>query len=412
MIETHNTFYKSLKSPTHSPSHPKLHYPNIIPTQSFFPPTMAATQREPEEETHIEVDVLEAIFSLVPLIELVPACRVSKAWNHAVFSSLTHLKQIKPWLIILTQTTRASRVVTEHAYDPRSHAWLQIKHQPLITKAGEFPTVRSSHSTLLYTLTPSEFTFSIDALHLEWHHASSPRVWRTDPIIARVGSHVVVAGGACEFEDDPLAVEMYDMESCDWVRCQSMPEKLKNTSASTWQSVSVVGETLLVTEKDSGVTYSFNTIAMKWEGPYYLRPDQSVFYCVTGTLSEKLMVVGLVGEAGNVREVKLWVVKDGLVSGMKEIGLMPKEMVEKLKGDSEFGSVEVIWVGDFVYLRNTLVLEELVVCEVMNGSLCDWRSVRNVAVDGGTRMVFCGGDVCIEDLQKAVLSEKRKFCMK
>jgi len=374
---------------------------------------MVAIKREPKQEAPIHGDVLEAIFSFVPLINLVPSCHVSKSWNKTVFSSLTHVRQIKPWLIILPQTSRASRVTTAHAYDPRSHAWLQItKHQPLINKSNEIPAVRSSHSTLLYTLSPSEFTFSLDALHLEWHKAPSPRVWRTDPIVARVGNCVVVAGGACDFEDDPLAVEMYNMESRGWITCQSMPMILKTSSASSWLSVAVVGETMLVTEKNSGVTYTFNTKKMKWEGPYNLRPDESVFYTVAGTISEKLTVAGLVGEAGNVREVKLWAVKEEIGSGMEEIGSMPKEMVEKLKGDSEFGSVEAIWVGNLVYLRNTLVLDELVVCEVVNGSLCEWMSVKNAAVDGGTRMVFCGGDVKMEDLHKAVMSEKQTFCMK
>ncbi|GAU33805.1 hypothetical protein TSUD_221430 [Trifolium subterraneum] len=377
---------------------------------------MVATQiRESKKEAPIHGDVLEVIFSLVPLIELVPSCHVSKSWNKTVFSSLTHLKQIKPWLIILTQPTRAkcSRVNIAHAYDPRSHAWLHITtHQPLIDKTREISTVRSSHSTLLYTISPSEFSFSLDALHLEWHKAPSPRVWRTDPIVARVGTRVVVAGGVCEFEDDPLAVEMYDMESRNWVMCPSMPTMLRNMSASTWLSVVVVGEVMYVTDKNSAMTYSFNTITMNWDGPYNLCPNESVFYSVTGILSEKLTVTGLVGEPGNVKEVKLWRVNEELGSGMEEIGSMPKEMVEKLKGDSEFGSVEPVWVGNFVYLRNTLVLEEIVVCEVVNGNLCEWRSVKNAAVDGGTRMVFCGGDVNMEDLHKAVMSEKQTFRMR
>ncbi|CAK8537061.1 unnamed protein product [Lathyrus sativus] len=369
---------------------------------------MVPPHKSPEEEAPIHGDVLEAIFSLVPLIHLVPSCHVSKAWNSAVFSSLRHIKQIKPWLIILS-----SRVKIAHAYDPRSDSWIKITyHQPLINKPRPISTVRSSNSTLLYTLSPSEFTFSLDALHLDWHQAPAPRVWRVDPIVALFGTRVVVAGGVYDFEDDPLAVEMYDMESRrGWIMCPSMPAMLKSASASTWISVAVVGEKMYMTEKNSGLTYSFDSVTMIWEGPYDLRPDENVFYSVTGTLSEKLTVAGLVGEAENVREVKLWAVKEELGSGMEEIGSMPREMVEKLKGDSEFGSVEVVWVGNFVYLRNTLVLDELVMCEVVNGKVCEWRSVKNAAVDGGTRMVFCGGDVRMEDLQKAVLSEKQTFCM-
>ncbi|QCD90652.1 Kelch-type beta propeller [Vigna unguiculata] len=360
------------------------------------------------EEAPIHGDILEAILSHVPLIHLVPICHVSNSWKRAVSSSLAHLRPIKPWLIVLTQSPRASHVTKLHAYDPRSDVWLEIKNH----MCPHSSPVRSSHSSLLYTLTPAEFAFSLDALHLNWHHAPSPRVWRTDPIVARVGSRVVVAGGACEFEDDPLAVEMYDVESRAWETCPSMPALLKDSTASSWLSVAVTGEVMHLTEKHSGVTYSFDTVSKKWEGPFDLRPDESVFNCVTGTLGERLMVAGVVGEFGNVRGVKLWEVRGGLGSGMVEVGEMPKEMVWKVMGDSELGSVEVTWIGDFVYARNTSVPEELVACEVVNGVGCEWRSVRNGAVSHGARMVACGGNVCMEDLQRAVMSGTRTFCVK
>ncbi|KAK7307230.1 hypothetical protein VNO77_40105 [Canavalia gladiata] len=363
-------------------------------------------------EAPIHGDILEAIFSHVPLIHLVPVCHVSKAWKCAMSSSLAHVRPIKPWLMVLTQSTRSSHVTTVHAYDPRSDVWVEIKHYPSIDHMPHASPVRSSHSTLLYTLSPAEFTFSTDALHLDWHHAPSPRVWRTDPIVARVGQRVVVAGGACEFEDDPLAVEMYDAESRAWFTCQSMPALLKGSTASTWLSVAVAGDMMHVTEKHSGLTYSFDPTTGTWKGPFDLRPDPSVYYCVTGTLRKRLMVAGVVAEAENAKGVKLWAVRGELGSGMEEVGEMPKEMVRKLMGGWELGSVEVTWIGDFVYVRNTLESEELVMCEVVNGVCCEWRSVRNVAVNDGKRMVVCGGDVCMEDLQRAVLSENRIFCLK
>ncbi|KAG5067900.1 hypothetical protein GLYMA_01G028800v4 [Glycine max] len=364
-------------------------------------------------EAPIHGDILEAIFSHVPLIHLVPASHVSNSWKRAVSSSLAHVRPIKPWLIVLTQSLRHSHVTTLHAYDPRSHVWLQIKN----TARSHASPVRSSHSTLFYALTPSEFSFSLDALHLKWHYAPSPRVWRTNPVVARVGSRVVVAGGACEFEDDPLAVEMYDVNSQAWEACPSMPALLKSSTASSWLSVAVAGEIMHVTEKHSGVTYSFETISKTWKGPFSLRPHESVFHCVTGTLGERLMVAGLIGKVGNVKGVKLWEVRvrGGLGSGMEEVGEMPKEMVRKLFSGSELGSVEVTWIGDFVYVRNTSEPEELVLCEVLNhlnGVGCEWRSVRNAAVRCGARMVFCGGSVCMEDLQRAVMSENPTFSMK
>ena len=80
------------------------------------------------EEAPIHGDILEAIFSHVPLIHLVPASHVSNSWKRAVSSSLAHVRPIKPWLIVLTQSLRASHVTTLHAYDPRSHVWLQINN--------------------------------------------------------------------------------------------------------------------------------------------------------------------------------------------------------------------------------------------------------------------------------------------
>ncbi|KAL9325327.1 hypothetical protein ACSQ67_005972 [Phaseolus vulgaris] len=274
--------------------------------------------------------------------------------------------------------------------------------------------LRASHSTLLYTLSPCEFAFSLDPLRLHWHHACPPRVSRIDPIVARVGPRIVLAGGACDFEDDPLAVEVYDMESRAWTRCQSMPAILKDSSASTWLSTAVVGERMYVTEKNSGVTYSLDCNTMTWNGPLEVRPDRSVFHCVTGAIGGRLMVAGMVGEAEKVEEVKLWEVKGELALESElgywceELAAMPKELMVKIMGT---GSIEVNWIGNSVYFQNLWKAEEIVVCEVgNNGGSCEWESVRNVTVSDVSRMqrtVFCGAHVGLQDLKKAI----NKNCM-
>ncbi|TKY58669.1 F-box/kelch-repeat protein [Spatholobus suberectus] len=367
---------------------------------------------EDDREAPIRGDILEAIFSHVPLIHLVPASHVSNTWKRAVSASLRHVNPAKPWLTVHTQSPRAPHVTNTFAYDPRSRAWLEI-HAP---HPNHSAALRASHSTLLYTLSPSEFAFSLDPLRLKWHHARAPSVWRTDPIVARVGNSFVVAGGASDFEDDPLAVEVYDLQSRAWSRCESMPEMLKRSTASTWHSVALAGEKMHVTEKSSGVTHSFDCATMTWQGPYDLRPDENVFYCVTGTIRGRLMVAGMVGDNENVSEVKLWEVKGELGLGSElgfwceEFGAAPKEMVVKLMGADgcscgAVGSIEVNWIGDFVYFRNRTEPEEMVVCVVGSGGGCEWGSVRNVTVNDASRMgrmVFCGGHVGVEDLQRAI----------
>ncbi|CAK8561987.1 unnamed protein product [Lathyrus sativus] len=366
--------------------------------------------QEKELEAPIHGDILEAILSHVPLIYLLPASHVSNHWNSAVSSSLRHVNPVKPWLTVHTQNHRTPHVIKSYAYDPRSLTWIEI-HAPQINHTS---ALRSSHSTLLYTLSPKEFT-SVDSLHLEWNHAPPPRVWRVDPVVAQVGNCIVVAGGACDFEDDPLAVETYDIDSRIWMRCESMPEMMKDTTASTWLSVAVAGEFMYVTEKNSGMMYSFDCKTMTWQGPYNLRREESVFFSVTGTVRDRLVVVGIVGDAENVKGVKIWEVKKEFGFETMELCAMPKEMVEKLRGESEselLNSIELVCIGDFVYVYNPSEPEEMVVCEVFNGGGCEWRSVRNKAVNDGTRIgrvVLCGGgDVRLEDL-KSVVSGKCKF---
>ncbi|KAG4936043.1 hypothetical protein JHK85_050962 [Glycine max] len=373
---------------------------------------MATCIDEREDKAPMHGDILEAIFSHVPLIHLVSASHVSHEWKRAISTSLRYVNPAKPWLTVHIQSPRAPHVTATFAFDPRSREWFEI-HAP---SPNHITALRASHSTLLYMLSPREFTFSLDPLRLTWHHARPPRVWRTDPIVARVGSHIILAGGACDFEDEPLAVEAYDTESLAWLRCEPMPEILKGSTASTWLAVAVSGDKMHVTEKKSGVTYSFDCGTMTWQGPYNLRPSENVFYCVTGTIRGRLMVAGLVGDAENVKEVKLWEVKGELGLGLRywceEIGAIPKEMVVRLvmgEGDcccccwGVVGSIEVHWVGDYVYFQNRMEME-MVVCEVVNGR-CEWWSVRNVAgndVSRMGRMVFCGGHVGLEDLKRAI----------
>ncbi|XP_028770095.1 F-box/kelch-repeat protein At1g23390-like [Neltuma alba] len=375
-----------------------------------------ATEPEREAEAPIHGDILESILSHVPLIDLAPVLHVSKSWNRAASSSLAHLNPIKPWLMVYTHTSRTPHVITTHAYDPRSRAWVEIREP-----SSARPTVaslRSSPSSLLYMLSSTAFAFSFDPIHLTWHHADAPRVCRTDPIVALVGHHIVVAGGTCEFEDDPLAVEMYDLRTRTWETCQSMPAILKGSTTSTWLSVAVQGHRMHVTEKISGVTHSFDPHTNTWQGPYDLRPDQSVYSSITGTLRDRLILAGLIGEEADVKGVKLWEARGELGSesklGCEEMCEMPKEMVKKLKGEAGWVSSISMWtMGDSVYMYNPSEPEWVISCEMVAG-IWKWESVENEAVrEGGRlqRMVVGVGEVRMEDLQKG-MRENRNFALK
>ncbi|KAK9276349.1 hypothetical protein L1049_005881 [Liquidambar formosana] len=337
-----------------------------------------------------------------------PACHVSKAWRRAVSSSLRHFNRLKPWLVVHTQASRPPYVTTSHAYDPRSHVWIEIKQPPIKYVSA----LRSSHSTLLYMLSPSKLSFSFDPLHQAWHQTDAPLVWRTDPIVALVGDRIVIAGGTCDFEDDPLAVEMYDLKTRTWDTCESMPAILKDSSASTSLSIAATPHHMLVTEKSSGITYSFDPNTKNWQGPYDLRSDPCTFFSVIGFAGDRLILVGVIGDAENVKGVKMWEVNgESLECG--EIGEMPMVLVEKLKGEnSHVSSVAVTAADDFLYICNPSEPEEVVVCEFDSSGECRWGSVRNTIVDDKNRMgrfVFTCSNVGIGELQRALRLENRRF---
>ncbi|KDP26620.1 hypothetical protein JCGZ_17778 [Jatropha curcas] len=363
-----------------------------------------------QEQTSIHGDILESVFGHVPLIDLVPASRVSKSWKRSVSTSLRYFNKIKPWLILHSQATRSPHFIASHAYDPRSHVWIQIQQLPI----HHVSALRSSHSTLLYMLSPSKFSFSFDPLHLTWHHVESPLVWRTDPIVAVVGHRVIVAGGACDFEDDPLAVEIYDLKTRTWDKCESMPTVLKDSAASTWLSIAVNGNRMYVAEKSSGLVFYFDPETKSWNGPYNLRPNRDLSSTFIGFSNDRLILVGLTGDdEEEITGVKLWELNVASFDCCREIGEMPKELVEKMREDSSrVSSVVVNVMGDFVYINNACAPGEVFLCELGSGA-CKWNSVRNVVVNDKCRLaersVFSCANVGLDDLNRAILVQGTEF---
>ncbi|CAA0833115.1 F-box/kelch-repeat protein [Striga hermonthica] len=359
-----------------------------------------------EQGAKIRGDVLETILSRVPAVDLVAACHVSTWWRDAVSSSLLHHSPLKPWLIVHAQATHSPHHTTVSAYDPRSGIWILISRPP----AAHAPAaLASSPSNFLYALSPSEFRFSLDPLGSDWCAADPPRVWRADPIVARVGEHLVVAGGSCDFEDDPLAVEIYGLRTRTWRASDPMPVNLKGSASSSWLSAAATAGKLVVVEKQSGVLHWFDPETGSWSDSVSLDPGQTVTNYNIGCFNGGLLLIGVCRFDGADR-VKIWRFAGSDFSDFEEIGEMPEEFGRRLR-DECFGnfSVEVRVSGSVVYV---CAAEEVVVCEVVGGGGCRWWSVGNlVAREGiiGKRLVFSSSEVGIGDLRRAMVVNKWKF---
>ncbi|XP_038885168.1 F-box/kelch-repeat protein At1g23390-like [Benincasa hispida] len=341
---------------------------------------------EKSEECGIGGDILEEIISHVPLVDLVSANTVSSSWRSAISASLLRLNTLKPWLIIHSQSTRSPSAVTTFAYDPRSNLWMELQRlsSSSIHTNHYFSLLRSFHSSLLYMLSPSRFAFSMDPLHLNWQHAPPPIGWRPDPVVTAVGNYIIVAGsrGCGGIPDDSTPpLEIYDATTGTWEWCDSMPTDLMESAASTWLSVAADPHKMCVyvSVKSTGVTYSFDAGRKTWGGPYKGRGGDTdeVFFSVIGCggKGKGMIVVGLRGEAEEVRSVVMWRLVEIMEEGGREEWEMPFELVEKLKGESGYmPSICLNVMGDFVFVNNPSEGREVIMCELKQGE-CRWESL-------------------------------------
>ncbi|XP_010477634.1 PREDICTED: F-box/kelch-repeat protein At1g23390-like [Camelina sativa] len=338
------------------------------------------------EEGSIEGDVLESILSYLPLLDLDSASQVSKSWNRAVFFSLRRFKTL-PWLFLYTQKTSQPYTLstTAMAYDPKSDSWIELKSTSSSPPVEHVSVARSSHSTLLYALSPAGLSFSTDAFHLTWRHVAPPRVWRIDPIVAVVGRSLIVAGGVCDFEEDKFAVELFDDDA--WEICESMPDSLYGSASATWLSVAASSEKMYVTEKSSGAAFSFDPETKSWTKLLDLCPGGFRLYSRSiGYSSESLIMAGITGDEDNPTGIELWgvIVSDEspMDSRFESIGSMPEACLDKLRGaDSDWPLTSIAFnaVGDMVYIHDAAENGgEIVAAEIgEGGKLCKWRTLPN-----------------------------------
>lgn len=362
-----------------------------------------------EEECSIDGDILASILSNLPLLDLDSACHVSKSWNRAVFFSIRRLKST-PWLFVYKQRSISPYTMAATAYDPKSEKWIELKTASPVEHVS---AARSSHSTLLYALSPARFSFSLDAFHLSWRHVAPPRVWRIDPIVAVVGRCLIVAGGVCEFEDDRLAVELLDIESGEevWERCESMPRYLSGSASSTWLSAAVSAEMMYVTEKTSGVACCFDPETKSWtELPDFSPDDDCRLYSrVIGFAGDRLLMAGITGDEDDPKGIELWEVastESPKKLKFESIGSMPTACLEELRGiDSDWPLTSIAFnaVGDMVYMHNAAETGEIVAAEMEGGKLCKWRTLRNADArsHAGERLIVACSNVSFSDLKRA-----------
>ncbi|KAI3944846.1 hypothetical protein MKW92_002213 [Papaver armeniacum] len=368
-------------------------------------------QEKAEEETPLRGDLLIDIISCLPTIHLVPSSYVSRSWEHAVISCMRNPSRAKPWLMVHMQNRRNPSLVMTHAYDPGSNVWIEFSGPSTTTYTS---SLRSSCSNTLYALTPSKFSFSTDPLHETWHEVAAPRIWRADPTVAIIGSYVVVAGGAFDFEEAPLAVELYDIASPGWSLCQPLPVVFRNSAAASWLSVDVQNNKMYLLDKQSGTLCWLDRDTEIWSdgcGTLTLRPDPYIYFSVFGFAGDRLILVGLMGDSENAKSLGIWEVNcNGF--DCQEIGKMPPEMFARLKNVNPIlSSIDISLAESFIYIYDSSHPRDIFFLDLTVGA-CEWGSVRSSFFNDRVfmnRFTFTCSKVGLSDLRKAFTLASRRF---
>ncbi|KAJ3686917.1 hypothetical protein LUZ61_016081 [Rhynchospora tenuis] len=371
-------------------------------------------------------DVLEAVVTRVPTVDLIPASRVSREWHRAVRSSLLRHPRRSPWLLLrfLPRPTSPG-LFSIHAFDPFSSSWLSLPQYSGTSNKkpaddGMTTFLCASTGDRLHTLSASTMVVSKDPFCTEWRkEAKAPKVWRKDAVVAEVGQWVVVAGGGCHMvleEGDVVgAVEVYDKKAGTWESAEPIPEQFDGSAYATWLSAAASDERLYVMEKKAGLVGSFDPQSKRWGPTCQLRLDPAVSsWAIAIGRDERLIAVGVgpVGQSGT--KVRFWEVNRETLQPVADTKIedMPTEMVERLfpleEGDDDTwrcSSVEVCGTdrGGYVYnpseMRNGAVLYEFT--EEVGRMVGRWEWVplpERVGDSGMGRIEFGCSAVGFDDL--------------
>uniref|UniRef100_A0A452XIE3 Uncharacterized protein n=2 Tax=Aegilops tauschii subsp. strangulata TaxID=200361 RepID=A0A452XIE3_AEGTS len=293
------------------------------------PPAVAAL--------YLHGDVLELVLERLPASDLSAAVAVSREWLRAVRSALRRLRRRLPWLVVHLHGCRRRTL----AYDPHSGVWLTVHVQaPRHALPLNLRLVRSARGDRVCALSSSGLDVAGDPLGTSaCVSLKSPSVWRVDPVLAVVGDRMVALGGACQLAlaagQVAAAAEVH--ESGNWITCDPLPSKLRESAAATWLSAAATDQRVYLTDRTTGWTSWFDPLKRRWGPTRCLRPDASVYTwgVAPGRAgAERLMLFGAKreGEEANRVVVQAWEVDgDALdLSPGAAYDAMPSDMSERL----------------------------------------------------------------------------------
>jgi hypothetical protein len=190
---------------------------------------------------------------------------------------------------------------------------------------------------------------------------------------AEGGAHkLIIAGGVTFFEEDDLAVEVFDSEVGEWELCQSVPLEFRGNCSRHWMTSAVAGGRLYIANKYMGGIAYFDLDKKRWSPFCHLRPlgvGRSHLFAHEG----KLHMAGSF-YSGDTESFKIWEVNHDTMECGSVVASMPQDLYQGFDHSEDSGhkggGLECMGNGDLVYVfvqvnsREQTKNSRVVVCDL------------------------------------------------
>ncbi|CAL9047761.1 F-box/kelch-repeat protein At3g24760-like [Musa acuminata AAA Group] len=354
--------------------------------------------------SRLSCDLVELIFSNLPLRSVVVAGAVCRQWralvsDPAFAAGAAAYRRRRPWFFLYGQNNVVLSKNQAFGFDPDDGEWIALPSSPSALHVDCFA---GAGGFFFATTSSTRFCYA-PLLRGPWRETSPLFFSRCNPLVGvffAAGGHrrFVVVGGARFIGglvdiEDPLAVEIYDPATDSWELCPPLPPEFRIGNSSQWLSAALLGgRFFFVFGIYSCSIAAFDLSRHAWTGVRVLRPP-GVLFSFLLACGDRLILAGLCNTPVGPPCFALWAV-DHCSMDFAEIGVMPRDLLSCLfdtdDDDNKFASLKCVGLDGLVYVFNEdhHKAYPACVCEISDGSAakradstsgqnlsCSWRKV-------------------------------------
>ncbi|ERN15748.1 hypothetical protein AMTRI_Chr07g77090 [Amborella trichopoda] len=352
----------------------------------------SASRPETTNWGSLSSDLIELIFSYLPIRSIIRARAVCKLW-HSLITEKTFASRVsqskKPWFFIYGRNNIFLKNNQVFGFDPEANEWTRLptylfpepnQEDSFVGSGGFFFWSNSS--------TFSRFCYA-PVLSSSWKETAPLRFSRCNPLVGlfkKGGKHRFIVVGGVRFIgglvdiEDKLAVEIYDSNSNSWELCPALPTEFESGNSSQSLSSALLNGKFFVFGRYSCSICSFDLDLHIWDRVQTLRPPGVVSSFLMACVGQ-LVLAGLCNDSSGPL-FRLWSVDEQTME-FGEIGEMPRGLLYSLfdsEEDDKFASLKCVGLGNLIYVFNEehSKMYPSCVCEIGSKFECNWRRVPDL----------------------------------